>query len=125
MDTSLHPLHKTKTHSFNTLNTELNPMCHLLALLGAHPILHVSRIRVNNLCIPPPHHIHNSKITSGEYNFDHFQLSHLRKFHWFLQPLPTKSDHRYMTDRKFVLSVKYSTPVDVKRDTIFSPNTRR
>jgi hypothetical protein len=32
---------------FNLLNAELNPTCHLLALLGAHPILHVSRIRVN------------------------------------------------------------------------------
>ena len=32
---------------FNPLNTKLNPICHLLALLGAHPILHVSRIRVN------------------------------------------------------------------------------
>ena len=31
----------------NPLNSELNPICHLLALLGAHPILHVSRIRVN------------------------------------------------------------------------------
>jgi len=39
------------THSeyaiLNTLKTELNPVCHLLALLGTHPILHVSRIRVN------------------------------------------------------------------------------
>ena len=34
---------------FNPLNTELNPICHLLALLGAHHILHVSRIRVNPL----------------------------------------------------------------------------
>jgi len=32
--------------SFNPLNAELNPICHFLALLGAHPILHVSRIRV-------------------------------------------------------------------------------
>ena len=32
---------------FNPLNAELNPICQLLALLGAHPILHVSRIRVN------------------------------------------------------------------------------
>jgi hypothetical protein len=31
----------------NTFNAELNPMCHLLALLGAHHIIHVSRIRVN------------------------------------------------------------------------------
>jgi len=32
---------------FNPLNAELNPICHLLALLGAQHILHVSRIRVN------------------------------------------------------------------------------
>jgi len=31
---------------FTPLNTELNPICHLLALLGAHHIFHVSRIRV-------------------------------------------------------------------------------
>jgi hypothetical protein len=30
----------------NPLNTQLNPTCHLLALLGAHHILHVSRIKV-------------------------------------------------------------------------------
>jgi len=30
----------------NPLNTELNPICHLLALFGAHHILHVSKIRV-------------------------------------------------------------------------------
>ena len=33
--------------ALNSLNTELNPICHLLALLGAHHILHVSRVRVN------------------------------------------------------------------------------
>ena len=33
--------------SINPLNAELNPICHLLALLGSHHILHVSRIRVN------------------------------------------------------------------------------
>jgi hypothetical protein len=31
----------------NPLNAEINSICHLLALLGAQPILHVSRIRVN------------------------------------------------------------------------------
>jgi hypothetical protein len=30
----------------NPLNAELNPICHLLALLEAHHILHVGRIRV-------------------------------------------------------------------------------
>jgi hypothetical protein len=31
---------------FNPLNSELNPICHLLAFLGAHHILHVGNIRV-------------------------------------------------------------------------------
>ena len=31
----------------NPLNAELNPICHLLALLGAHHIFHVSGLRVN------------------------------------------------------------------------------
>jgi hypothetical protein len=30
----------------NPLNAEINSICHLLVLLGAHPILHISRIRV-------------------------------------------------------------------------------
>jgi hypothetical protein len=30
----------------NPLNAELNPFYHLLALLGAHHILHISRVRV-------------------------------------------------------------------------------
>jgi len=32
---------------FNPLNAELIPICHVLSLLGDHPILRVSRIRVN------------------------------------------------------------------------------
>jgi len=35
--------------AFNPLNAELNPIGHLLALLGAHHILSVSRIRVKGL----------------------------------------------------------------------------
>jgi len=31
----------------NPLNAKLNPICHFLALLGTHPILHVSGVRVN------------------------------------------------------------------------------
>jgi len=31
---------------FNPFSAQLNPICHLLALLGAHHILHVSRVRV-------------------------------------------------------------------------------
>jgi len=37
----------TKKLYINPLNAKLNPICHLLVLLGAHHILHVSRIRVN------------------------------------------------------------------------------
>jgi hypothetical protein len=33
----------------NPLNAELNLFYHLLALLGAHPILHISRIKVSYL----------------------------------------------------------------------------
>ena len=33
----------------NPLKAELNPICYLLALLGAHHLLHVSRIRVKSL----------------------------------------------------------------------------
>jgi hypothetical protein len=32
---------------FNPLNGELNPICHLLALLGGETIVVVSRLRVN------------------------------------------------------------------------------
>ena len=39
------------SNSTNPLNAELNPICHLLALLGTHHILHVSRIRVKNVTI--------------------------------------------------------------------------
>ena len=35
----------------NPLNPELNPICYLLALLGAHHFLHVSRIRVKLLTL--------------------------------------------------------------------------
>jgi len=34
-------------NNINPLIAELNPICHLLALLEAHHILHVNRIRVN------------------------------------------------------------------------------
>jgi len=34
-------------HVINPLSAELNPICHLLALLGAHHIFHVSGLRVN------------------------------------------------------------------------------
>jgi len=50
-------------HSDNPLNTKLNPICHLLALLGAHPIFHVSRIRVKVCCAFLPTHTFTHKFT--------------------------------------------------------------
>jgi transposase len=41
----------SRRNYINPLNAELNPICHLLALLGAHHIFHVSGLRVNVLCL--------------------------------------------------------------------------
>ena len=58
----------TATVRFNPFNAELNPICHLLTLLGAHHILHVSRVRVKLTIIQ---HLSfdsekNSQPTSGQ-----------------------------------------------------------
>ena len=37
---------RTKERFINHLKAQLNPICHLLALLGAHHIFHVSFLRV-------------------------------------------------------------------------------
>ena len=45
---------KRKMHGvdyFNPLNAELNPIRHLLALVRARHIVHVSRIRVKTKCL--------------------------------------------------------------------------
>jgi hypothetical protein len=39
----------SKSGDLNLLNAELNPICHLLALLGGATIVDVSRLRVNLL----------------------------------------------------------------------------
>jgi len=46
--------------TFNPLNTELNPACHLLALKVAHPILDVSRIKVKK-------HERNGRLLEGRH----------------------------------------------------------
>jgi len=40
-------VHAEGQKAFKPLNTELNPIRHLLALLGDHHILHVNRVKVN------------------------------------------------------------------------------
>ena len=49
---------------FNSLSAELNPNCHLLALLGAHHILHVSRVRVKELSVISTQSVTNSPACS-------------------------------------------------------------
>jgi len=55
--------------AFKWLNAELNPICHLLALLGAHLILHVGKTRVKRFA-------HNLKSSQRRqvniYVFIHF-----------------------------------------------------
>jgi hypothetical protein len=58
----------------NPLNAKLNPICHLLALLGGATIVDVGRLRVNS-------HI------SGEF---FFQIHHLKK----LEASPPTVEHK-------------------------------
>ena len=44
---------------FNPLNAELNLVCHLLTLLGANHILHISRIRVKGAGSLGIFHLHD------------------------------------------------------------------
>jgi len=50
---------------FNPLNAELNSICHMLALVGAHHIVHVSRIRVNIHDKYSYHILHSSSTCSS------------------------------------------------------------
>ena len=49
----INPVLNLKLYFFNPLNAKLNPVCHLLALLGAHHIFHVSGLRVKILSSSP------------------------------------------------------------------------
>jgi len=49
--TLMHPIHTIKYYSVNPLKAKLDPICHLLASLGAHHTLHVSRLRVKLVLI--------------------------------------------------------------------------
>jgi len=49
LDKSSLVLHRDKDFGLTLKTPELNPICYLLALLGAHHFLHFSRIRVKLL----------------------------------------------------------------------------
>ena len=44
-------IYMIQLHHVNPLNAELNPICHLLALLGGATIVVVSRLSVNDTCV--------------------------------------------------------------------------
>src|SRR5215471_13863864 len=56
------------------LNVELNPICHLLALLGGATILVVSRLRVNPLCVLGIEHPSSGGITLSVFGVSCVQL---------------------------------------------------
>jgi len=58
--------HGTYSKSLHPLNAKLNPICHLLALLGAHHILHFSRVRVNRMWIV---HIQTQSYSTNTTNY--------------------------------------------------------
>jgi len=53
----------------NPLNVELNPIWHLLALLGVHHFLHVSRIRVKSLTL-------RLLMSATNFSYDLSRLNH-------------------------------------------------
>jgi len=65
------------THVYNPLNAELNPICHLLALLEAHHILHVSRVRVKFTDNSQSHHIEYTYNSKHEHRTKRYSCSKL------------------------------------------------
>jgi hypothetical protein len=56
---------RLSSRELNPLNAELNPICHVLALLELHHILHVSRIRVKVLLYTLCAHITKRSLHTG------------------------------------------------------------
>jgi len=55
----------------NPLNAEINPIYHLLALLGAHPILHISGVSVktDNRCTTASVNMREGRNESGSMTY--------------------------------------------------------
>ena len=58
MDKSNDSRKRNASSILNPLNAELNPICHLLALLGGATIVVVSRLRVKDVVTYKRHHNH-------------------------------------------------------------------
>jgi hypothetical protein len=61
--------------NFKPLNAKLNPICHVPVLIGAHHILHVSRIRIKNQRTPAAIHKYVFmvfRVTNLLFNFTYY-----------------------------------------------------
>ena len=67
---------------FNPLNAELNPICHLLALLGGATIVVVSRLRVNTCCLFLWLKLQSSGLFPRFRGIYYFQFSGWKRCHW-------------------------------------------
>jgi len=76
-----------KLGNINTLNAELNPICHLLALLGAHHILHIGRIRVNSKHFVYIYNIGTSMGHTKDSPTTQFVCAAVSVARWKLEPL--------------------------------------
>ena len=66
----IHRVTKLQNCSFNPLNAELNSICHLLELLEAHHIFHVSVLRVNQFALVVPRRASDKEcIVLGSYEY--------------------------------------------------------
>jgi hypothetical protein len=92
----LWPLH------INPLNAELNSICHLLVLLGAHPILHISRIKVKLVFMKSFAKAMNKRAKCFEYlreNFPKFSNTKLKESIWFHGSLHHSKNHLEITNK--------------------------
>ena len=72
----------TTAELINPLNADLNPICHLLALLGAHHILHVNRIMVKAGHRKIRYEIH--KLIVSIWNKKNYLQSRRRQFYTYV-----------------------------------------
>jgi hypothetical protein len=87
----------TRNDGVNPLNAELNPICHFLALL-VHPILHVSRISVKDMC--------SNKHATKEYSGVQGQLLK------FSTLAPNRTEKSVQPSRPFYPQFKPSLPFE-------------
>jgi len=108
--TSLYPLCRRpiplKVH-FNLLNAELNRIYHSLALLGAHPILHISRIRVNIIALS------TLNLPTRFFAISRLQVYGFRPHHTCYM---TSQPYFSSTDRPNNSSVSLCSPTECHRD---------